>query len=58
MNDLELAMMKRQGLSCYVIETACGEREWWAEDKAHAAEQHADAFGDDIDEVIISIRLT
>lgn len=40
----------------YIITTALGERGWWADDEAHAIEQHVDAFGTDEDEEILSVR--
>ena len=41
----------------YVITSPAGERTWQAEDAAHAREQHLDAFPDDPDEKILSVRL-
>ena len=41
----------------YVITSPLGKRTWQAEDAAHAREQHLDAFPDDPDERILSVRL-
>ncbi len=43
------------GLRDFVITTANGERNWLADDEAHAREQHADAFGGDPGEDIVSV---
>lgn len=39
----------------YVVVTDFGEREWHADDYAHAREQHTDAFGMEVDEQILDV---
>jgi hypothetical protein len=45
-----------RGLHPYIVRTANGEREWQAEDKQHAREQHNEAFGGQPGEAITAIR--
>lgn len=41
----------------YVVRTVNGERRWFADDAEHAREQHLDAFGGELDENILEVRL-